>query len=204
MKDDRNPVTPPGQEEGVQKNLVSEKECNSATEAEAFYEVARARLFDVNNWHKTTKGIKTVFQLVDKEGNPLSRTAREGDYVAIDIPGPGSDSGGGRDWVLVEGLEPEQKGEQRAGMRLRPVSNPTVAANNTAHFFSDHASSTFTIERDGNKVRARYHGRNEKPNTDASTIKEKVRNAVVAIGAMLGFSDIQWKGLIEGFLDPEE
>jgi hypothetical protein len=33
---------------------------------------------------------------------------------------------------------------------------------------------------------------------------DKVRNAIVALGAMIGLSSPQWQSLVKGLLEPEE
>ena len=55
------------------------------------------------------------------------------------------------------------------------------------------------IQREGKKVRAEIHGRNEKPNTSGNTI-DSLRNTFVAKLAKAAFSDVQWKDLCKGFL----
>lgn len=35
------------------------------------------------------------------------------------------------------------------------------------------------------------------------SMQDKIRNAVVAAGAILGLSEIQWKSLLKGFLQKE-
>ena len=87
--------------------------------------------------------------------------------------------------------------------KVKPASNPTNADSETAHFFKDEASSTFLVKRDFKTIAAEVHGRNEKPNTDAS-IKDSIRNVLVALGAMLGFSTVQWKSLVKGLVKTEE
>jgi len=52
-------------------------------------------------------------------------------------------------------------------------------------------------------VFAEVNGRNEQPNTDAENLIDKARNIAVAAGAMLGFSKVQWKSLVDGLVDPE-
>jgi hypothetical protein len=45
-------------------------------------------------------------------------------------------------------------------------------------------------------------GRNEKPNP-AGGFLNKVRNAVIAVAAMMGFSKPQWKLLTSAILEPK-
>ena len=88
-------------------------------------------------------------------------------------------------------------------MKVRPCGDPRSAVTNTAHFFGEDASSTFLIERNGDKVTAFYHGRNEVPNTSTPKWGDNVRNALVASGAIVGLSEAQWSALCKGFLAEE-
>ena len=72
-----------------------------------------------------------------------------------------------------------------------------------AHFLSDDATSTFIISRKNNTITASVHGRNEKPNTEAAGLLDKIRNAIVGTTAVAGISKIQWKLLVKGLLDEE-
>ena len=57
------------------------------------------RLQNVNQWKEYAGNISADFRLVDKAGREVQRQAKKGDYFKIDIPGPGSQSGDGYDWV---------------------------------------------------------------------------------------------------------
>jgi hypothetical protein len=89
------------------------------------------------------------------------------------------------------------------GMKVRPCGNPGSGASGAAHFFRVGATSTFIIERDGAKVTAYYHGRNEVPNTATPKLADNVRNALVAAGAIVSLSEAQWSVLSKGFLSEE-
>ena len=71
-------------------------------------------------------------------------------------------------------------------------------------FFADGASSTFLITRKDSAVTAHYKGRNETPNTDELALTDKVRNIVVAGGALAGISELQWRALLKGMLTTNE
>ena len=53
-------------------------------------------------------------------------------------------------------------------------------------------------------ISAQVHARNEVPNTEDKGIAEKLRNKMVAFGAMMIGSTIQWKGLTNGLIKIEE
>jgi hypothetical protein len=194
---------PPEQTTGFQKDLKEEVSFETVEDAEDMFVIAKERLLEVNEWKEISESINTEFQLVDPHGHPHKRHVRKGDFIRINIPGPDNETRGGDDWVHVEALEyddyPDESIECIA-IRLRPAKNPQSHDTETAHFFDDASTSTFVIERIRNIVEARYHGRNEKLNTGAETFTGKVRNAAVGMTALLGFSDVQWKGLLTGFL----
>ena len=53
---------------------------------------------DVSKWHELSGEILAKFQLIDASGAELSEGAKEGDYIRINITGPGNKSGEGYDW----------------------------------------------------------------------------------------------------------
>jgi hypothetical protein len=191
----------PEQKEGGQTDTTASIQLNSAEEAKQFFTLACSRLSDVNNWQKVCDSDATHFALFDAEGLPATRTAAEGDYFRINIPGPGNSAGEGFDWVRVEEMRSHSGDDDEVYyIRVRPAEAPVNNDKDVAHFFKDKATSTFMINRTGNTVIAGVHGRNEKPNTDTSRLTDKVRNALVGTASLLGFSLPQWKMLVEGLV----
>jgi hypothetical protein len=191
----------PEQQTGIATNTESTAELPNEEEARRFFEVVRQRLLNVNEWHKYAGQATADFQLTDQSGHPVQRVVRTGDHFKIDIPGPGSKSGEGYDWVQIEVVEEEHESQADCQIiRVRPATNPTNDRPDVAHFFSEEATSSFVVKREGKTVTAGVYGRNEKPNTDAESITDKVRNAAVATGAISGFSKIQWKSLVNGLV----
>jgi hypothetical protein len=157
-------------------------------------------------WHELAGWASASFKLIGSSGEELHRLAREGDYIRIDVPGPGPVEGGGYDWATVEKLEEyiDSSGQREwTGMKVHPCNNPLLGASDTAHFFRSEATSTFIIERNSAKVTAFYHGRNEVPNTATHKLVDNVRNALVAAGASMSLSEAQWSALSRGFLADE-
>ena len=187
----------PRQETGSQSNTESEAELTDAAEAQAFYQVVRERLLNVNDWHEWGGTGTADFTLCDATGKEVKRPPQPGDHFRIDIPGPGTKTGAGDDWVRVEEVKDE---ETCLLVRVRPASNPTNPDPDIAHFFTDEATSNFMVRCEGNKVIAGVYGRNEKPNTDTTRTADKIRNAAVATGAVSGFSKLQWKALVNGLV----
>jgi len=193
--------TVPEQHEGAETNTESVETFGNVEEAKAFYQVVRNRLVNVNAWHDYAGTGTADFQLTDASGNEVMRTAQKGDHFKIDIPGPGSVTGEGYDWVQIE--EIVEEGDEHTdsiAIRVRPASNPRNERSDVAHFFTNAATSNFIVKREGTEVSAAVRGRNEKPNTEAEAVIDKARNTAVATGAITGFSNYQWKSLVTGLL----
>jgi hypothetical protein len=170
-------------------------------EAKSFFSTVKERLLAVNHWHKIAGEAGAKFQLIDKNGQEVNRPVEKGDYFKIDVPGPGSSAGDGYDWVQVEDVkEVSQQEVDSIGLRVRPSTNPLSADNSIAHFYSEESTSTFIVTRENNKITATIYDRNSKPNTNAETVMDKVRHVAAGIGAILGGSKLQWKGLAKGLV----
>jgi len=191
----------PEQNEGTQSNTESVIEFDNLQKTIHAYLLVKQRLLNVNQW-KSLAGEGTAnFQLIDSNGNESHHPAKVGDYFQIDVPGPGSQSGEGNDWVKIEDIkEVEQSETQAIAIRVRPVANPNNSKPNTAHFFSGSTTSSFIVWREQNSVSAGVFGRNESPNTENENWVDKLRNTVVALGAMGGLAKLQWKSLVDGLL----
>lgn len=198
----RQPVPP--QEKGTKLDTEHVVKAATPEEARRIFLCAVHRLLNINEWDKLCGPLSSTFGLTDREGVEVKRLAQPGDYFKIDIPAPGSASGEGYDWVKVEALIDQRDPSapwERVTLRVRPAANPRHAGSDTAHFFKDDATSSFMVERKDTHVIASVHGRNEAPNTDARRVLDKVRNALVALGAISGFSKPQWKSLVKGLLE---
>ncbi len=191
----------PAQHTGAKTDIQAEVETSTLAEAERLFEESKARLLDVNQWHKLCGLVTATFKLADEHGNEVQRTAQVGDHFKIDIPGPGTVTGDGYDWARIEAIDDiTGKGSKCVAIKVRPATNPTNNKTDVAHFFSQEATSSFMVEMDGNKVLASVHGRNEKPNTDTEAVVDKTRNTMVAAGARLGMSEAQWSSLTKGLV----
>jgi hypothetical protein len=191
----------PNNDSGVQTNTESSEELKTEKEAEDLYKTACQRLVDINNWQNIAGKATASFQLTDKSGKEVDRVVQKGDHFKIDIPGPGSFSGEGFDWVQIEAIENgHNEGSQWTAIKVRPATNPRNENKDVAHFFSEETTSTFMVRKEGNKVIAGVYGRNEKPNTETETQIDKIRNTAIAAGAITGLSKIQWKSLVNGLV----
>ena len=191
----------PGQESGFTIDTSSDAELDDLSSAQQLFQKAKERLLDVNNWHSLSGAPPANVRLVDASGTELNRNAEKGDYIRIDVPGPGTDSGKGFDWVQIEEMgSSNDKDVESCGFRVRPARRPGGSDDDVSHFYSPSATSTFTVTREANKITAAIYDRNTKVNTTADSATEKIRDAVVGTGGILAFSKIQWKKLTDGLV----
>lgn len=192
----------PAQYTGKEIQAEACVELEDDDEAQEFYSVVKERLLNVNNWHELAGIISATFQLFDPNGDQAVRKPEVGDYVRIDIPGPGSKAGDGYDWVCIEDMkEVTEKDVQSIGFRVRPSKNPGGREDTLAHFYSDEASSCFIITREGSKVSAWIVDRNLSPNDEPESLTDKIRDTAIGISAVGLFSKIQWQHLAAGLID---
>ncbi len=196
-----SPVVP-ANETGKSVDLESSVTENSVEEAIVTFRRAVKRLLNPSAWHELAGMGSAVFKLEKINDGASSGPAAVNDYISIDIPGPGPVTGDGYDWVQVVDItrKADTSASESFGLTVRASVNPAKPAEGTAHFFNEGATSTFLIKRTGNIVTASYHGRNEKPNTDAAKLPDKIRNTIVAAGALAGLSELQWNALIKALL----
>jgi len=194
----------PPQQTGSEMNAVEKVEFDSEAEALYFFKTVKERLLDVNRWTELSGVAMSDFFLTDEAGNTVQRKATGGDHIKIDIPGPGTQTGGGYDWVTIEEIKAEVLDNAEVlSMTVRPSANPLVSNPDTAHFLTDEATSTFLVKRIGHTIYAEEHGRNEVPNTEMENTLDNVRNTFVGWGAKVGLSYPQWKALVKGLLNKE-
>jgi hypothetical protein len=193
----------PKQRLGEYLDVKEERTFATEDEAVAFFLIARKRLLDVNRWSELAGTALSSFKLTNGFGNAVDRYAEVGDYLCIDIPGPGTALGKGYDWVRIEEIaEESEEGMDMISLRARPASNPLLGNNNeTAHFLTEQATSTFQIKRIGKHIYAEEHGRNEQANTYTTSTLDNLRNMFVGWAAMMGFSYPQWKALVKGLIE---
>ncbi|MBB6501538.1 hypothetical protein [Pedobacter cryoconitis] len=193
----------PEQNEGGKLDTQAKAEFTSTEEAKDFYQIAKNRLLNVSSWAEICKVPLSTFTLTDANGDELFREAEAGDFLKINIPGPGTHSGDGFDWVQIEKVnEIINPGFTMVTLQARPSANPAKPDTEIAHFFKQQATSTFQVRQEENVVYAEEHGRNEVPNTDTPSLSDNIRNTLVGWTARIGLSYPQWKSLIKGIVDP--
>ncbi len=194
----------PPQFTGKEIEVEAQVELRDEKEAKIFYDIVKTRLLNVNNWKELAGVLGATFQLIDAKGEEIERGVQKGDYLRIDIPGPGNQEGDGYDWVLVEELNEVGSGEAESiGFRVRPTQNPFGEKNEIAHFYGVESTSSFIVMRERARVIAWIVDRNIKPNVDVASVLDKIRDSVVGVGALSMFSKMQWQKLADGFVKIE-
>ena len=193
----------PEQHTGLAKEVRHHVDAASTREADVIFARAKDRLQSVNDWLATAEGSSAKFLLCDSDGRALSRKAKQGDLVRVDLPGPHRSSGSGYDWVVIDRLMEgvDEDGSPWALLTTRPTADPLAKHDNedTAHFFSRESTGTFVLRQRDKRVEGAHFGRNELPNTDGAML-DKARAVLVTAGAYLGLSDVQWSNLVKGLL----
>lgn len=191
----------PKQQVGSKLDLTSIAKLDSNAAAISFFQVVKQRLLDINQWDEICNAPSAVFRLINAKNQQIVGLVQEGDYIRINIPGPGTKVGAGYDWVRVESISEKNTAEAMLlSITVRPSHPPLHASAGVAHFFQATATSTFQIKRFGNIVQASIHGRNELPNYKNMILTDKLRNTVVAWLAKIGLSYPQWKLLAKGLV----
>jgi len=199
MHDNENIV--PSQETGTAIEAKADVPFPSAREAKELFQTAKKRLQNVNAWHTIARNISAEFHLVTNNGDVLKREPRQGDFFKIDIPGPGPNTGNGFDWVqLEEVVSTNYNDEESYGFRVRPSYNPTANNGDVAHFYAPESTSTFLVTRKANTVSAHVYDRNTKVNENVAQTGDVIRDTLVGAAGLLGFSKLQWQGLVKGLI----
>jgi hypothetical protein len=194
----------PTQKKGAETGATARYKCDSTAHAQLMFKKASERLHDINEWFNICGGVGAQFQLTDSGGNELHDVKpEEGNLIRIKLPAPSNQMGEGYDWVRIEKIESLKQGDEELfGFRVRPTKNPMAGDDDSAHFYTKNASSSFLVYRTRNMVYAMERGRNEIPNKTRSLLNT-IRNFFVGLFAMAGFSKPQWKRLVKGVLKPE-
>ena len=194
---EKNAAVPP-QEKGAKSDITYCVRTFGEKEGLELYEKARKNLLDINRWQDLAGKVSAEFYLTDPFGKQVQRLPLQGDYIKIHLPSSADDK---FEWVRIEAIE-EQRLHSNINwimLRVRP-SDPPRAREETEHFFSKEATSSFTVQRTGSKVEAAVRGRNELPNFKAPGLTNRIRNFFIGLGAMIGLNYPQWKGLVKGIL----
>lgn len=193
----------PSQEKGKSVDLQEEITVSDKDAAKKLFQNAVYLLCRPVLWHDVAGALSASFSI---DGKQKEQAIHKGDHIRISIPGPGLSEGGGEDWVRVEAIQKNfhEQFDESFGILLLVCPNPHTKSDAIAHFFADGASSSLIITRKDKKVTVKYKGRNESANTEDLALTDKVRNIVVAAGALAGISELQWGALLKGLLATDD
>jgi hypothetical protein len=189
----------PQQVKGSFHDTESIKKIDKTEDLDIKFNILKQRFFAINNWKKYCSESSADFRLCDSSGKTVERLPEIGDYIRIDIPGPGGREGRSFDWVQI--IQIDLGIPNQVMIQCRPSKDPIKKhSRKIAHFYSNCATSTFFVSKGENTIKAGIYGRNESPNLKSGFFNA-IRNWMIAIGGMLGFSKIQWKCLANGLVD---
>ena len=193
----------PVQKKGAFHDTESKRCFESAELVAHHFEILKDRFFSIHRWKEYGGDLSADFRLFDCDGSYVERMPRKGDYIRIDIPGPGDIKAKGYDWVEVMKIDDRCYGDEleRYLVGCRPSAVPQSNKEHIAHFYSRESSSSFIISRGIDYIKAGIYGRNEVPNISRTGFFGRIRNLLVSIGGFFQLTKIQWKSLADGFLD---
>lgn len=194
----------PHQRQGGSHDTVSMHCANSVEAAKINFDQLKLRLLSVNDWHTFSNKVKASFTLYDASKNMVSDRLEIGHLIKIDIPGPGSPTGHGYDWVKILDIQIDAESSDSSyyAFTVRPCAAPDASEAVIAHFYNEKATSTFMVKRMGTCIYAEVCGRNEIENTSEVPILDLVRNKAVALGSKIGFGKLNWLGFTTALLEP--
>lgn len=180
----------------TQKNIIVKERLDSR------FKILKERFYSINNWNDYSGNDFADFNLYNSVGNYIDRHPRVGDFIRIEIPGPGNVGSKGYDWVRIDEVTSTTDDEkERHLINCRPSASPKGDPKRIEHFYSDRATSTFVIEKGIDYIKVGVYGRNEMPNKNNVGILSTIRNFLVTIGGFLKLTKIEWKTLVGGMLD---
>ena len=194
----------PVQKKGAFHDIESKRSFESEEHVANHFEILKDRFFSIHRWKEYGGDLSADFRLFDSYGSYVDRMPRKGDYIRIDIPGPGDIKAKGYDWVEVVMVDDRCYNDEleRYLISCRPSEPPGRNRNgNVAHFYSRESSSTFIISRGEDYIKVGVYGRNEIANLSDKGIFAKIRNFLVSLGGFSRLTKIQWKSLTDGLLD---
>lgn len=203
MKAKDIPGIPP-QIEGAFHDTESQQDISIPEMVAQKYVQLKKRFLDINSWREYCGETSTDFRLYNSAGEFIHRDPEVGDFVRIDIPGPGNFDTKGYDWVeIVKISDKFSKSDETESLLIicRPSIPPNGDTNHIAHFYARESTSSFRIAKGKNFIRAEVYGRNEKPNFSNVGFFNKIRNFLITIGGFAKVTKIQWKCLADGLLD---
>lgn len=194
----------PNHLEGAFHDTESQKDYDSPGLAAQDFIILKERLLSINHWKDYCGKASADFKVFTPDGEFSHKSPRTGDYIRIDIPGPGDVKNKGYDWVEITEMTDKYLDVDELESYLI-ISQPSKAPKNKngqiAHFYSKDSTASFRIARGANFVRIGIYGRNEKPNFRKKNIFNKIRSFLISFGGFSQFTKIEWKCVAESLID---
>ena len=152
-------------------------------DAEDSFVDAKERLLDVNHWGRYCSAPGVTFGLSDGHNRPVSRRARSGDHLTLNIPGSEVCC------LIIESLEYDDYPDlsmETFTLRLKPCMHSMEAEEEN----DNEASAALIIERRYSTVFSVFNFRNP-ANSGVSGDN---------VFASFGLKDIQWNSLLSRFV----
>ena len=176
-------------EKGKDKTYASFHKYTTEQEAIEGFNLAVKKLFDVTSWSDLS-GPTSNFKLYNHSAEEKQHIEPEvNDYIKIMLALPSPDN-----WVKVIDLKKE---DSLAEFTVRPCNDPLDNDNDTDHFFTSAATSTFKVERKEKTIYAYEIGKNEVINNNEESGDRGFINTLIAEGGWAGFQEYQWKKLTD-------
>ena len=194
----------PEQTEGAFHDTESRKNYQVLESAARDFQILKDRFFAINHWKDYCGKGSADFKVFDTDGVFVNRIPKTGDYIRIDIPGPGDLENKGYDWVKIMEVSDQYllDNELESFTVVCYPSSPAKAADGKiAHFYSSASSSSFRIARGSDFISVGIYGRNEKPNFRKKNLLNKIRSFLISFGGFARFTKIEWKCVADSLLD---
>lgn len=194
----------PLQREGEFHDVVSMHCAENIEMALRKFESVERRLISVNDWHSLSPNVKAKFQQFHSETHEPTSALKVGNFIRIEIPGPGNPSGNGYDWTKISDIQIGSDNEILPffAMTIIPCAAPDTTENTVAHFYGDESSNTFVIRRIGDCLYTEVHGRNQLANTSDVPLLDSIRNKAIVLGSKIGIGSLNWLAFSEAILNP--
>ena len=196
----------PAQLKGGSHNIVSMQCANTVDIAKRCFDELLLRLKSVNEWNSLSEKINAKFFLLDSKTVETTSELKVGNFIKIDIPGPGSPSGSGYDWTEIIEIQNGLENDNAPffAFTIRPCPAPDSDKETVSHFYNQESTNTFIVRRLGTCIYAEVLGRNQIENTTDGPFLDIIRNKAIAIGSKIGFGSLNWMGFTQGLLEAFE
>lgn len=194
----------PHQVEGAYHDTEKTKDLGPLEICDIKYRMLKANFLAVNYWKDFGGKGSAEFKLYDSDGNFKTDRPTEGDFMRIDIPGPGDLKAKGYDWVRIISLTNEFCLEDELEcltMITQPSEKPGDRSGHIAHFYSKRSTASFRVAKGKDFVRVGIYGRNELSNISDSGFFGRIRNFFIASAGFVQLTKLQWSGLADGLIN---